>query len=305
MQQTTLASTVECQGIGLHSGTSVSMVLHPAPAHHGIVFRRTDLPGNPTIPALWNRVSPSPLCTTIAGEDGVHVATIEHLMAALAAYALDNVLIDINGAEVPIMDGSAAPFLFLLDCAGVRAQTAKKRVLRVTRPVTYNDASGGKAAALLPFDTGLKVTCHIDFASRAIGRQHRQFTLTPESFRNQIGRARTFGFLAEVEQLRRLGLARGGSLENAIVIDGDTVLNPEGTRYADECVRHKVLDAIGDLALAGASLLAHYHADRPGHFVNYKILETLFANPDAYVEEWVEDNHPAYRPTYEQTFINA
>jgi UDP-3-O-[3-hydroxymyristoyl] N-acetylglucosamine deacetylase len=213
-------------------------------------------------------------------------------MAALAAYRIDNVFIDIDAGEVPIMDGSAAPFLFLLDCAGVREQTAHKRLLRITKPVIYNDAAGGKAAALLPYE-GLKVTCHIDFPSRAIGRQHRQFSLTLDAFRNQIGRARTFGFLADVEKLRAAGLARGGSLDNAIVIDGDTVLNPEGTRYADECVRHKVLDAIGDLALAGLPLYAHYHADKPGHFVNYKILETLFANPDCYAEETLEESAPA------------
>ena len=276
--QKTLKASIHCRGIGLHSGARVGMTLHPAAPGTGIVFRRSDL-GGTTLRAHWRNVVDSSLCTTLADDSAFRVATIEHLMAAFAGLEVDNAVVELDGPEVPVMDGSAAPFVFLIDCAGTLEQGAPRRAIKVLKPVSVGSA--GKSAALLPADT-FRVSIAIDFASSAIKRQELTLLPDPERFRNDISRARTFGFLHELDQMRAAGLARGGSLDNAVVIDGDEVLNADGLRYGDEFVRHKMLDALGDLYLAGGPLLGHFHGVRSGHALNRGLLEALFADPSAW-----------------------
>jgi UDP-3-O-[3-hydroxymyristoyl] N-acetylglucosamine deacetylase len=278
--QRTLKSRIPCVGIGVHSGRRISLTLLPAPAGHGIVFRRTDLGRD--IPATYDRVVDTRLCTTI-GEGSARVGTIEHLMAALAGAGVDNVLIEVDGPEVPIMDGSAAPFSFLLECAGVVSLATPRKVIEILRPVRVTD--GEAFAELRPFDNRagrtavptLDLEVSIDFAAAAIGHQTRTLRLTPENFREAVAPARTFALASDIDHLRELGLAKGGSLDNAIVVDGSKVLNPGGLRMKDEFVAHKLLDAVGDLALAGAALHGRFIASRPGHSLNNKLLKALFA----------------------------
>ena len=279
VRQTTLKSPIDCVGIGLHSGARARMRLSPAPAGWGIRFRRTDLPGAPEIPALWSNVVDTRLCSRIAGPDGASVATIEHLMAALAGMGVDNCAIDIDGPEVPAMDGSAAPFVFLIDCAGVAELAAPRRAIRILAPVVVERAD---ALVSLEPAAGFTVACAIDFGSAAISRQDLEIGVDPQSFRQEIARARTFGFAADVERLRASGLARGGSLENAVVVDGDRVVNTGGLRFGDEFVRHKILDAVGDFYLAGAPLIGRVRSERGGHELNNLALRALFARRDAY-----------------------
>lgn len=279
--QTTLRRAVHCVGTGLHSGKPVSLRLEPAPAGVGIVFVRADL-GGVRVPATYDRVVDTRLGTTIANDDGAEVATIEHLMAALAGAAVDNALVMLDAPEVPIMDGSAAPFSFLLREAGLRTLRRPRRSLKVLRPITVED--GGRRAALLPGE-GFHVDCEIAFESHAIGRQRLTFTHTAGAFDREIASARTFGFAHEIEGLRSAGLALGGSLDNAIVVEGDKVLNPEGLRHRDEFVRHKLLDAIGDLYLAGGPIIGRFQSVRGGHEMNNRLLRALFAREDAYA--WV------------------
>jgi UDP-3-O-[3-hydroxymyristoyl] N-acetylglucosamine deacetylase len=283
--QRTLKSRIPCVGIGVHSGRRVSLTLLPAPAGHGIVFRRTDL--NRDIPATYNRVVDTMLCTTI-GEGAARIGTIEHLLAALAGAGVDNVLIEVDGPEVPIMDGSAAPFSFLLECAGIASLNTPRKVIEILRPVRVTD---GKAfVELRPFGAArtaiptLDLEVSIDFAEAAIGRQTRTLRLTPENFREAVAPARTFALASDINRLRELGLARGGSLDNAIVVDGSKVLNPGGLRMKDEFVAHKLLDAVGDLALAGAALHGRFIANRPGHGLNNKVLRALFARQANWVD---------------------
>jgi UDP-3-O-[3-hydroxymyristoyl] N-acetylglucosamine deacetylase len=285
--QRTLKSRIPCVGIAVHSGRRVSLTLLPAPADHGIVFRRTDLGRD--IPATYNRVIDTKLCTTI-GEGSARVGTIEHLMAALAGAGVDNVLVEVDGPEVPIMDGSAAPFSFLLECAGIVSLETPRKVIEIVRPVRVTD---GKAIAeLRPFDASdgrtavptLDLEVSIDFAEAAIGRQTRTLRLTPENFREAVAPARTFALASDIDHLRELGLAKGGSLDNAIVVDGARVLNPGGLRMKDEFVVHKLLDAVGDLALAGAALHGRFIANRPGHSLNNKLLRALFARRDSWAD---------------------
>ena len=290
--QRTLKSRIPCVGTGLHSGRRVSLTLLPAPADHGIVFRRTDLKRD--IPALYDRVVDTRLCTMI-GDGEARVGTIEHLMAALAGAGIDNALIEVDGPEVPIMDGSAAPFSFLLECAGIVALETPRKVLRITRPVRVSD--GEAHAAFLPFAPGtraaiptLDLDVSIDFAEAAIGRQSRSLRLTSENFREAVAPARTFALARDIAALRASGLAKGGSLDNAIVVDGARVLNPGGLRMKDEFVAHKLLDAVGDLALAGAALHGRFVANRPGHALNNKLLRALFAQPGA----WADITPPPY-----------
>jgi UDP-3-O-[3-hydroxymyristoyl] N-acetylglucosamine deacetylase len=277
-QQKTLKTAIHCRGVALHSGARVSMTLLPAAADAGIVFRRTDRAGA-EIAATWQTAVEQPLCTRLDNGEGVSVATIEHLMAALAGLEIDNAIIELDGPEVPVMDGSAAPFVFLIECAGVVEQDAPRRAIKVLKPVSVSE--GGKSAALTP-DDGFSMSFAIDFASDAISRQDITIAVDPESFKSDISRARTFGFLHEVDQMRAAGLARGGSLDNAVVISGDQVLNREGLRYVDEFVRHKVLDALGDLYLAGAPILGHFRGVRSGHALNRRLLAALFADPTAW-----------------------
>lgn len=274
--QRTLAGPATCSGVGVHSGVKVTMRLLPAPTDTGIVFIRTDLKnGARTIPALWDRVVDTKLCTVIGNEHGGKVATIEHLMAALRAAEIDNILIEIDGPEVPVMDGSSDPFVFLLEMAGMTEQDAPRREIVVQRPVEVS--VDGKLARLVPA-TSARYSFDIAFDKAPIQRQAYDFSLTPAGFKSEISRARTFGFYEEVDQLRKLGFARGGSLQNAIVIKGNQILNEDGLRYDNEFVRHKLLDAIGDLALAGAPIRGHFIGHCSGHALNNQLLHALFAD---------------------------
>jgi len=280
LAQKTLKTAIHCRGIGLHSGTKVALTLRPASADSGIVFRRIDpAGGGAEIRAHWRNVAESQLCTTVSNREGIAVATIEHLMAAFSGAEIDNVLVEIDGPEVPIMDGSAAPYLFLIECAGIVELDAPRRAIKVLKPISVGES--GKSASLLP-DHGFSMSFEIDFPSRAISRQDIAVTVDQFTFKNEISRARTFGFLHEVDSMRAAGLARGGSLDNAVVIDGDRVVNQGGLRYADEFVRHKVLDAVGDLYLAGAPIIGHFRGVRSGHALNRRVLEALFADESAW-----------------------
>lgn len=291
VMQQTLAYDVSCMGVGLHSGASVTLTLKPAQANSGIVFVRTDLTdGENEIPADYRNVCDTLLCTKIANEHGASVGTIEHLMAALSAMGVDNALVEIDGPEVPIMDGSSAPFVFLIESVGLQQQGQPRRFIKVLKPVELEQ--DGKAVSLVPADNFV-IDFSIEFASEAIGQQQIKFDVIPSGFKNRYSKARTFGFLHEVEYLRSKGLARGGSLDNAVVVDGDRVLNETGLRYSDEFVRHKVLDAVGDLYLAGARLLGCFTADKAGHQLNNMILHSLLADESA----WCWATQVADRPS--------
>ncbi len=279
VMQKTLKSAISCTGIGLHSGEKVSMTLHPAAPDFGIVFRRTDVAGEGVeIPAAHDHVVDTRLSTTI-GAEGKIIGTVEHLMAALAGANIDNALIEVGGAEVPVMDGSAAPFLFLIECAGVVAQDAPRKALRVLKSVSIVDDE--KLASLEPSD-GFTVDFKIDFSNPVIGSQAMTVDMTGGVFKDEISRARTFGFLHEAEALWAAGLAKGASLENAVVVSGDKVMNEDGMRFDDECVRHKILDAVGDLYMAGMPIIGYYEGVRASHALNNQLLRALFADPANY-----------------------
>jgi UDP-3-O-[3-hydroxymyristoyl] N-acetylglucosamine deacetylase len=279
--QHTLSQAVAFTGVGLHSGVMVRVKLKPAPVGQGIVFIRTDISDRDNrVEAAPLAVAESQLHTRLVNAAGVQVSTIEHLMAALAALSVDNVTVELDGQELPILDGSAAPFVKLIDQAGRRAQEAPRRYVEILKPVEVVD--GGKRASLLPAP-GFEVAFQIDFASTAIGSQSIDLEVTEQSFRQELSAARTFGFLHEVEALRAKGLALGGSLDNAVVIDGDTVLNEGGLRFErDEFVRHKALDAIGDLYVLGAPLIGRFEGVRAGHAINNAVVRALVAQPDAW-----------------------
>ena len=286
-RQHTLKAAIGCVGTGLHSGRRARLMLRPAPAGHGIVFRRTDLGRD--IPARFDHVADLRLATTLAlpGDSAARVGTVEHLLAALAGLGIDNALVEVDGPELPILDGSAAPFVFLIDCAGIAAQDAPRRVLRVRRPVRVSDGEG--YVELRPgAGPGLDMRLSIDFAAPAIGRQAISLLLSPESFRADLAAARTFALAGEIDQLRAAGLAQGGSLDNAVVVDGEKVLNPGGLRMDGEFVRHKLLDAVGDLALAGVALEGRFIDHRSGHALNNRLLHALFANRAAWRETVAE-----------------
>lgn len=279
VRQKTLKSAIGCTGIGLHSGAKVRMTLHPADSDTGIIFRRKDLAGDNMVQALWSNVSDTRLCSRISNTAGASVMTIEHVTAALAGAEIDNCIVEVNGPEIPAMDGSAGPFLFLIDCAGVVEQSQPRRAIQVLRPISIVD--GEKRIGIEPGGP-LTIACTIDFDNTAIARQSITTTLETATFREEIARARTFGFAHEVAQLRAAGLARGGSLENAVVIDGDRVINEDGVRFPDEFVRHKVLDCVGDLYLAGGPLLGRVRAERTGHEMNNQLLRELFRSDSAW-----------------------
>lgn len=297
--QHTLRSSIGCVGVGLHSGIRTSLTLHPAEADSGIRFVRKDLQNDAPIEALFDRVCDTMMCTAIGQRDGAVVGTIEHLMAALAALEIDNVLIEIEGPEVPIMDGSAQPFVFLIECAGIAAQDRPRRWIEILKPVTVTAL--GKSARLEPFeklpsdvdalpslyaDTGrprhFEVDCRIAFDHPLIKSQSLVHQQMPERFKTEIAGARTFGFAERVEELWSRGLALGGSLENALVVSHDKVLNEGGLRFEDEFVRHKVLDCIGDLYLAGSPIVGRFVGDCTGHAMHNKLLRALFADPTAW-----------------------
>ena len=278
--QTTVQSTVRFTGVGLHTGLPVEMSICPAPVDHGIVFERSDIRlGNARIPALFDFAEQSPLCTKIVNQSGVSVSTIEHVMAALAGCGVHNALIRINGPEVPVMDGSAAPFVRSILSAGVKRQSAPIRVIEVLSTVEVHTAQGW--ARLGPAN-GLTIDFHIDFADKAIGKQSKSLDLANGTFVRELCDSRTFCRAADVDAMRAVGKALGGTMENAVVVDGDTVLSPGGLRHDDEAVRHKMLDALGDLALAGAPLLGHYEGHKAGHTLTNMLLRELFATPDGY-----------------------
>lgn len=279
--QRTLAGSIGCRGVALHGGMDVSMTLRPAAPDTGIVFRRTDITERAnTIEALWCNVVDTRLNTCLGNASGVTAATVEHLMAALAGMGVDNAVVDLDGPEVPIMDGSASPFVFLIECAGLADQDAPAQVIEVLRPVTVTD--GNRTASLLPGTDGLEVSVAIDFASEAVRQQSCTVRIEHGTFKGALSRARTFGFLHEVEQLRAAGLAKGGSVDNAVVIAGDKVLNSEGLRFDNEFVRHKILDVVGDLRLAGHGILGRYEGERTGHAMTNRLLHALFAMPNAW-----------------------
>ena len=276
--QHTLRNAISCRGVGLHSGRMITLRLLPAPAGHGIVFRRRDL--GIDIPARFDHVVDTRLSTVIASaaDSRTRVATIEHVMAALAGCLIDNVLLEIDGPEVPALDGSAAQFVFLIDCAGRLAQDAPRGAIEILKRVRVQD--GEAFAELRPTpSSSLNLALSIAFPARAIGRQAYSMTLSEDDFRRELAVCRTFAMLDEIESLREAGLARGGSLDNAIVVDDDRVLNPSGLRRSDEFVRHKMLDAIGDLALAGGPIRGSFIGHRSGHGLNNRLLRKLLADP--------------------------
>ena len=284
--QTTLGNRIGCSGIGLHTGQQVRLSIFPAAAGTGIVFRRVDLcddadpdSGAIRVPARYENIASTQLGSTLRNKAGVTVATVEHLMSAFAGCGIDNALVDIDGPELPVLDGSAAPFVMLLECAGVARLPVPRRFIRVLETVRAEE--DGKSASLSPYE-GMAFGFEIDFECAAIGRQSYLYDAGTQAYKTEIAPARTFGFLHEVEHLQSVGLARGGSLQNAVVLDGNGVLNTEGLRFQDEFVRHKILDAIGDLYLSGARIIGRFDACRAGHSLNYKLLLALFANPGAW-----------------------
>ncbi len=278
--QTTLKTPISCSGVGVHSGAPANLTVRPAAANHGITFVRTDMRDRDNvIPGKWDHVTETKLCTVLTNAAGVSVSTVEHLLSALWGCGVDNAVVEIDGPEIPIMDGSSAAFVFMIECAGVQALDMPRKFIRVKKPVVYTE--GDKEARLSPSSNAV-FSFEIDFASSVVGKQKYSIELINGAYKSDISRARTFGFLHEVEQLRKLGLARGGSLENAIVIDGDKILNKGGLRYRNEFVRHKILDAIGDLFLAGYQILGHFHGVKAGHAVNNRLLHALFADPSAF-----------------------
>ncbi|MEL6979023.1 MAG: UDP-3-O-acyl-N-acetylglucosamine deacetylase [Pseudomonadota bacterium] len=278
--QATVAEPVEFSGVGVHGGDAVTCTVRPAPADAGVTFRRIDLPdGENIVQARFDRVADTRLCTVLSNECGATVSTVEHLMAALAGLGVCNAAIDLDGPEVPIMDGSSAPFVEGVTAVGVRAQRGGQRAIRILREISIE--KDGKRASLSP-SPRFEMRFEIDFEDAAIGRQARSMTLVNGAFIEELAKARTFGRLCDIEALRKIGLGRGGSLENAIVVDGARVLNADGLRYQDEFVRHKMLDAIGDLALAGAPIIGRYEGVRAGHEMTNLLLRALFAAPDAF-----------------------
>ena len=282
-KQRTLKAPVEAVGIGLHSGRKVRLVMRPAPENTGIVYRRVDLDPVVEIPATPLRVNDTRMATTV-NEGKVIVSTIEHLMSALNGLGIDNLYLEVDASEIPIMDGSGASFVFLIHEAGIVEQDAPKRFVRILKPIRYQD--GDKWASLEPHN-GFKLGFTIDFGHPAIDRttQETVVDFSQITYEQAVSRARTFGFVQDVEMLRKMGLAQGGSLENAIVMDEFRILNPEGLRSEDEFVKHKILDAMGDLYVLGAPLLAFYRAYKSGHELNNKLLRVLLETPDAW--EWV------------------
>ncbi|CAN5658303.1 UDP-3-O-acyl-N-acetylglucosamine deacetylase [soil metagenome] len=284
LQQRTLKSITKAVGVGLHSGQRVELTLRPAQPDTGIVFRRVDLPVPVDIPISALAVTDTRLASTISN-GGAKVHTVEHLMSACAGLGIDNLYVDITAEEVPILDGSAASFVFLLQSAGVELQKAPKRYIRVVKPVEVREGEGASAkwARLEPFH-GYRLSFEIDFDHPAVDStgQRVEFDMSTGSYMKDIARARTFGFTKDVEMMRANGLALGGGLDNAIVMDDYRVLNSDGLRYDDEFVKHKILDAMGDLYLIGKPLLAAYSAFRSGHALNNKLLRELLSRQDAY-----------------------
>jgi UDP-3-O-[3-hydroxymyristoyl] N-acetylglucosamine deacetylase len=291
-QQRTLKNTIRATGVGLHSGDKVYMTLRPAPPNHGILFRRVDLDPVVDVPASGELVTEVTLCTGLTC-NGAKIQTVEHLMSAFAGLGIDNAIVELSSAELPIMDGSAGPFVFLLQSAGIVEQSAAKRFIRIKRPIEVRE--GDKLASFVPYD-GYKLGFTIEFDHPMIpARQSRQeIDFSTVAYIKEISRARTFGFMRDLEYMRERNLGLGGSMDNAIVLDEFRVLNEDGLRYTDEFVRHKILDAIGDLYLAGGPILGHYEGFKSGHALNNKLVRALLAQQDAW--EWVSFPEAAAQP---------
>jgi UDP-3-O-[3-hydroxymyristoyl] N-acetylglucosamine deacetylase len=282
--QATVAEAVTLEGVGVHSGKPATLTIHPADADEGLIFTRVDLAEDIEIPAVFGQVATTELCTVIGNPRRGGISTVEHVLAALRGLGVDNALIEIDGGEAPILDGSAAPIVEAIEQAGLRRQRTPRRHVKVLKPVRVTQ--GSSVAELLPHD-GFRLEIEIEFDTPLVGRQTCAFDLDRDSFRRDIARARTFGFMKDVERLYAAGFARGAGLDNTVVLAEDRILNPEGLRYRDEFVRHKALDAIGDLALAGAPLIGAYRSVRGGHKLNHAVLCALLADPTAWtvVEE--------------------
>ena len=278
--QRTIRGGISCSGVGLHTGQTTTVRLHPAPEDHGIRFVRTDLPRPVTIRAIAEQVVGTTLSTSL-GTDGAAIQTVEHLLAACAGLRVDNLLIEVEGPEVPILDGSAAPFAALLQQAGIKKQARLQPYLRLIRPLRIGEPGSGVTVMPAPFP---RISYTIDFPDAVVKRQHYLYHWTEEEFIQGIAPARTFGFLKDVERMRAHGLIKGASLENAVVVGDTGVVNPEGLRFPDEFVRHKVLDMIGDLALLGLPLVAQIEASCAGHAMNAELVRALRAQPDAWIK---------------------
>jgi UDP-3-O-[3-hydroxymyristoyl] N-acetylglucosamine deacetylase len=287
IRQRTLKNIIRATGVGLHTGEKVYLTLRPAAPDSGIIFRRVDLDEPVEIPATPENVGDTTLSTTLI-KDGVRISTVEHLLSAMAGLGIDNAYVDLNAAEVPIMDGSAGPFVFLIQSAGIEEQNAPKRFIRIKKQVKVED--GDKWVNFEPFD-GFKVAFTIDFDHPAFtdGSQVAEVDFSTTSFVREVSRARTFGFMNQIEQLRANNLALGGSLDNAVVVDDYRVLNEDGLRYVDEFVKHKILDSIGDLYLLGHSLIGSFCGHKSGHALNNQLLRALLAQKDAWEEVTFED----------------
>lgn len=287
IRQRTLKNVIRATGVGLHTGEKVYLTLRPAAPDSGIIFRRVDLDEPVEIPAIPENVGDTTLSTTLI-KDGVRISTVEHLLSAMAGLGIDNAYVDLNAAEVPIMDGSAGPFVFLIQSAGIEEQNAPKRFIRIKKSVRVED--GDKWVNFEPFD-GFKVAFTIDFDHPAFkeGSQIAEVDFSTTSFVREVSRARTFGFMNQIEQLRANNLALGGSLDNAVVVDDYRVLNEDGLRYVDEFVKHKILDSIGDLYLLGHSLIGAFSGHKSGHALNNQLLRALLSEEDAWEEVIFED----------------
>jgi UDP-3-O-[3-hydroxymyristoyl] N-acetylglucosamine deacetylase len=291
-RQTTLRSQATVTGVGVHSGLPASLTLGPAPVDAGLIFVRTGLDeADREVPAIAASVTATDLATVLGDREGPLVSTAEHVLAALRGMGVDNAIIEVDGPEVPIMDGSAAAFVAAIDQAGIVTQSASRRFIQVLRPVQV--AIGDSFGELRPHAAGFRVEVEIDFANPVIGRQNFSLDLNPESFRREVSRARTFGFMNDVARLWSAGFARGASFENTVVLDENRLLNAEGLRFADECARHKALDAVGDLTLAGLPLRGAYRSVRGGHKLNHAVLTALLADRSAWR---VVEAEPARRP---------
>lgn len=277
--QQTIARSVYCTGIGLMSGEHIALSLHPAPVDAGLVFVRVDLDSDNEIAMTPDNVADVRRRTMLANATGAEINTVEHFLSVCLALGVDNLRMEISGTELPAMDGSAQEFVALIQAAGLREQDAKARTLVVKREVAVQ--SGESSGRLLPAD-GLSMHISIAYPDTMIGEQELDISVTPESFTSNIAPARTFALATEVAQMRQMGLAKGGSLANAIIVDGMLVQNPEGLRFPDEFIRHKALDVLGDFAVCGLRLQGRYEATRPGHHINHKIMSALFADPDNY-----------------------
>ena len=305
IKQRTLKQTTKVTGIGLHSGKKVTLTLRPAPANTGIIYARTDLDPVVYFPASADSIRDTTLCTCMINDDGVRISTVEHLNAAMSALGLDNVIVEVDAPEIPIMDGSSSPFIYLLLDTGIEEQDVAKKFIRIKETVRVEE--GDKWAEFKPYSQGLKLDFTIDFTHPMITKNVRNYKMefSAQNFIQQLSRARTFTFMKDVEYLQSIGLALGGSLDNAIVLDDYRILNEEGLRFKDELVRHKMLDAIGDLFMCGYNILGDFTAYKSGHGLNNKLLRAVLENQNAWEFVIFEDKEtvPQGYQVQEQVFI--